>query len=63
VDDDPLGLALSDILGPRNIVWAGQVSRPGQPARMRGLSAEERITVERRNPVSLYGFPAQGAPR
>src|SRR5262249_51821025 len=25
VDDDPRGLALSDILGPRNILWAGQL--------------------------------------
>ena len=63
VDDDPLGVALLDILGPRNILWAGQL-RPdaavGPPRRMQGLTAEERATVERRNAVCMYGFAPNG---
>jgi enoyl-CoA hydratase/carnithine racemase len=98
VDDDPLGLELTDILGPRNILWAGQLALPPDPLpgplpdslpdslpgplpdslpdslpdplpgpgavrRMVTLTNEERITVERRNAISLYGFPADGAVR
>jgi len=68
VDDDPLGLELTDILGPRNILWAGQLSphraqEPDAIRRMRTLSNEERITVERRNAISLYGFPTGGVAR
>jgi 2-(1,2-epoxy-1,2-dihydrophenyl)acetyl-CoA isomerase len=70
VDDDPLGLELTDILGPRNILWAGQLEltptpreQPAPARRMWTLTNEERITVERRNAVSLYGFPLDGAAR
>jgi enoyl-CoA hydratase/carnithine racemase/predicted TIM-barrel fold metal-dependent hydrolase len=62
VDDDPVGLELSDVFGARNILWAGQqrpggISKPGSTVvrRLGGqLTTEERAWVESRNAAALY---------
>jgi enoyl-CoA hydratase/carnithine racemase/predicted TIM-barrel fold metal-dependent hydrolase len=64
VDDDPVGLELTDVFGAHNILWASQ-QRPLPASNRMGtvvkriqgdLSRAERAAIEMRNASALYGL-------